>query len=104
MRSDIEKKFAVLSFQYFNNEKFEADRYDVSLAKYEQASLKTTTSLAMLNWGQNAIFSAGLTAIMYLACQGITAGWCSYFLRLGSSVVGHLSLFKVFTCVHFFEF
>ena len=61
-------------FQYFNNEQYEADKYDKVLAQYEKASLKTTTSLAFLNWGQSAIFSCGLTAIMYLACQGIAAG------------------------------
>ncbi|ELU13186.1 hypothetical protein CAPTEDRAFT_149358 [Capitella teleta] len=60
--------------KYFNNENYEAEKYDKYLALYEKASLKTTTSLAMLNWGQNVIFSAGLTAIMYLACQGIAAG------------------------------
>ena len=62
------------SLQYFNNEQYEADRYDKALKKYETASLKTTTSLALLNWGQGAIFSAGLTAMMYLASQGIMAG------------------------------
>jgi len=60
--------------QYFTNEKYEAERYDKVQAKYEEASLKTTTSLALLNWGQNAIFSAGLTAFMYLASQGVSAG------------------------------
>ncbi|KAI0228943.1 ATP-binding cassette sub-family B member 7, mitochondrial [Lamellibrachia satsuma] len=60
--------------KYFNNEVFEADRYDKHLARFEEASLKTTTSLALLNWGQAAIFSVGLTSIMYLASNGIVAG------------------------------
>lgn len=60
--------------KYFNNELYEADRYDKYLARYEKASMKTASSLALLNWGQNAIFSAGLTAIMYLASQGIVSG------------------------------
>lgn len=60
--------------QYFNNEKYEAERYDGFLKIYESASLKTTTTLAMLNFGQSAIFSVGLTGIMLLASQGITAG------------------------------
>lgn len=60
--------------QYFNNELYEADRYDKYLARYEKASMKTASSLALLNWGQNAIFSAGLTAMMYLASQGIVSG------------------------------
>ena len=62
--------------QYFTNEKYEAECYDKLLSKYEEAALKTTTSLAFLNWGQNAIFSAGLTVFMYLATQSILEGQC----------------------------
>ncbi|XP_030620739.1 iron-sulfur clusters transporter ABCB7, mitochondrial isoform X2 [Chanos chanos] len=60
--------------KYFNNEKYEADRYDGFLKVYESSSLKTTSTLAMLNFGQSAIFSVGLTAIMVLASKGIMAG------------------------------
>uniref|UniRef100_A0A1A8CAC3 Iron-sulfur clusters transporter ABCB7, mitochondrial n=1 Tax=Nothobranchius kadleci TaxID=1051664 RepID=A0A1A8CAC3_NOTKA len=60
--------------KYFNNEKYEAERYDEFLKIYESSSLKTTSTLAMLNFGQNAIFSVGLTAIMLLASKSITAG------------------------------
>lgn len=60
--------------KYFNNEEHEANRYDASLEGYQQAALKTQTSLSLLNAGQNAIFSVGLTAIMYMASQGIAAG------------------------------
>ncbi|XP_034037174.1 ATP-binding cassette sub-family B member 7, mitochondrial [Thalassophryne amazonica] len=60
--------------KYFNNEKYEADRYDGFLKIYESSSLKTTSTLAMLNFGQSAIFSVGLTAIMLLASKGVAAG------------------------------
>uniref|UniRef100_A0A671WMC9 Iron-sulfur clusters transporter ABCB7, mitochondrial n=1 Tax=Sparus aurata TaxID=8175 RepID=A0A671WMC9_SPAAU len=60
--------------KYFNNEKYEAEKYDGYLKIYESASLKTTSTLAMLNFGQSAIFSAGLTGIMLLASKGIAAG------------------------------
>eukprot|EP00066_Takifugu_rubripes_P006008 XP_003970491.2 PREDICTED: ATP-binding cassette sub-family B member 7, mitochondrial [Takifugu rubripes] len=60
--------------KYFNNEKYEAERYDGFLKTYESASLKTTSTLAMLNFGQSAIFSVGLTGIMLLASKGIAAG------------------------------
>ncbi|XP_017876686.1 ATP-binding cassette sub-family B member 7, mitochondrial isoform X1 [Ceratina calcarata] len=60
--------------KYFNNERFEIQRYDESLKKYEAASLKTSTSLAMLNFGQNAIFSAALSLIMVLASNNIVEG------------------------------
>ncbi|XP_075960053.1 iron-sulfur clusters transporter ABCB7, mitochondrial [Anarhichas minor] len=60
--------------KYFNNEKYEADKYDGYLKVYESSSLKTTTTLAMLNFGQSVIFSVGLTGIMVLASKGIAAG------------------------------
>lgn len=66
--------FPFVSFQYFNNENYEAKRYDELLADYEKASLKTTTSLALLSWGQNFIFSASLSAIMILASRQIMQG------------------------------
>ncbi|KAM8848175.1 iron-sulfur clusters transporter ABCB7, mitochondrial isoform 1-T1 [Synchiropus picturatus] len=60
--------------KYFNNEKYESERYDSFLKIYESSSLKTTSTLAMLNFGQSAIFSVGLTGIMLLASKGIAAG------------------------------
>ncbi|CAH3017583.1 unnamed protein product [Porites evermanni] len=60
--------------KYFNNEEYEASRYDKLLSDYEKASLKTTTSLALLSWGQNFIFSASLSAIMILAGRQILQG------------------------------
>lgn len=57
--------------KYFNNEDHEASRYDDSLRGFQEASLKTQTSLSMLNAGQNAIFSVGLTGIMALAAADI---------------------------------
>ncbi|CAF0764189.1 unnamed protein product [Didymodactylos carnosus] len=60
--------------KYFNNEEHEIERYGKVLSQYEIASIKTQTSLAMLNFGQNAIFSLGLTGIMLLAASGITDG------------------------------
>ena len=60
--------------KYFNNEDHESQRYAESLGGYQKAALQAQTSLSLLNFGQNAIFSAGLTAIMYLTCQDIMAG------------------------------
>ena len=60
--------------KYFNNEKFEVARYDKSLLDYERSSIKVQTSLAFLNSGQNIIFSSALTAMMYLAANGVAAG------------------------------
>jgi ATP-binding cassette subfamily B (MDR/TAP) protein 7 len=64
----------MLGLQYFNNEKYEAREYDKLLAKYETASLKTATSLAALNFGQNAIMSASLAGLMLMCAQNIQNG------------------------------
>jgi ATP-binding cassette subfamily B (MDR/TAP) protein 7 len=60
--------------KYFDNDEYEIKRYRDSLKKYELGAIKTSTSLAALNFGQNAIFSAGLTAIMVLAGYGVMGG------------------------------
>ncbi|KAJ9664834.1 Iron-sulfur clusters transporter atm1, mitochondrial [Coniosporium apollinis] len=60
--------------QYFNNEKYEVSRYDSALKSYEAASIRVATSLALLNSGQNLIFSSALTAMMYLAASGVASG------------------------------
>ncbi|KAL6704138.1 Iron-sulfur clusters transporter atm1, mitochondrial [Coniothyrium glycines] len=60
--------------KYFNNEKYEVGRYDKALQDYEKASIKVATSLAYLNSGQNIIFSSALTAMMYLAANGVATG------------------------------
>ncbi|KAF4631201.1 hypothetical protein G7Y89_g6941 [Cudoniella acicularis] len=60
--------------KYFNNEKYEVGRYDQALKEYEKSSIKVATSLAFLNTGQNLIFSSALTAMMYLAADGVASG------------------------------
>src|SRR5271167_1245311 len=60
--------------KYFSAEEREATRYDRSMARYEQASVKTYTSLAVLNTGQAIIFTAGLTATMLMCAIGVRSG------------------------------
>jgi ATP-binding cassette subfamily B protein len=60
--------------KYFSAEEREAQRYDRSMARYEDASVKAYTSLAVLNAGQAIIFTAGLAATMVLCASGIAAG------------------------------
>jgi ABC-type transport system involved in Fe-S cluster assembly fused permease/ATPase subunit len=60
--------------KYFGAEEREATRYDRSMQRYEQASVKTYTSLALLNTGQAAIFTAGLTATMMMCAFGVRSG------------------------------
>ncbi|HET7491476.1 MAG TPA: ABC transporter ATP-binding protein/permease [Bradyrhizobium sp.] len=60
--------------KYFNAETRESARYDRSMERYEQASVKAYTSLAVLNTGQAIIFTAGLTATMLMCAIGIRSG------------------------------
>jgi ABC-type transport system involved in Fe-S cluster assembly fused permease/ATPase subunit len=60
--------------KYFSAETREAQRYDRSMARYEDASVKAYTSLAVLNAGQAVIFTAGLAATMVLCASGIEHG------------------------------
>jgi ATP-binding cassette subfamily B protein len=60
--------------KYFGAEEREARRYDRSMARYEDASIKTYTSLTWLNAGQALIFTFGLTATMVMCAYGIRSG------------------------------
>jgi ATP-binding cassette, subfamily B, heavy metal transporter len=55
--------------KYFSNERHEAMRYDESLTKYVEASVKSQTSLALLNVGQAAIIAIGVASVMLLAAK-----------------------------------
>jgi ABC-type transport system involved in Fe-S cluster assembly fused permease/ATPase subunit len=63
--------------KYFTNEEHEAQRYDVALARYEKAAVKTVTSLSVLNIGQAFIVGLGVTIIMLLSARDIVAGHMS---------------------------
>src|SRR5215475_13741212 len=60
--------------KYFGAETREASRYDRSMERYEEASVRTYTSLAVLNTGQAVIFSFGLTATMLMCAIGVRSG------------------------------
>ena len=60
--------------KYFNNEEHEASRYDETLIKQEDANVKSLKTLAVLNVGQVAIISLGVTAMMWRAADGVVSG------------------------------
>ncbi|MBG0802358.1 ABC transporter ATP-binding protein/permease [Methylocystis sp. H4A] len=60
--------------KYFGAERREAERYDKSMIRYEQASTQSYVSLAVLNAGQTVIFIIGLTTMMVMCVYGIEAG------------------------------
>jgi len=77
--------------KYFNNEKVEVERYHKYLKEYDQASLKTTSSLSLLNFGQSFIFSLAMTAIMIMTAQGIVNGT----MTVGDLVLVNGLLFQI---------
>lgn len=83
--------------KYFNNEKYEVARYDQALKKYEDASIKVTTSLALLNSGQNVIFSGALAAMMYMAANGVAEGT----LTVGDLVMVNQLVFQLSVPLNF---
>ncbi|WP_317849300.1 ABCB family ABC transporter ATP-binding protein/permease [Tateyamaria pelophila] len=68
---------SLLNFEtvkYFGAEKREAARYDSAMEGYEAAALKTSYSLAFLNFGQSVIITAGLVGVMVMAAIGVQNG------------------------------
>jgi len=57
--------------KYFNNEEFEARRYDESLERLRRAALKSQTTLSVLNTGQQLVIAAALVAMLWRATQGV---------------------------------
>ncbi|MEI6734983.1 MAG: ABC transporter transmembrane domain-containing protein, partial [Comamonadaceae bacterium] len=60
--------------KYFNNEDFEARRYDENLEKYRRAAVKSQSTLSFLNTGQQLIIASGLVAMLWRATQGVVDG------------------------------
>ena len=60
--------------KYFNNEEFEAQRYDENLKRYREAAIKSQRTLSMLNAGQQLIIAFGLVAMLWRATQGVADG------------------------------
>jgi len=60
--------------KYFNNEAFEARRYDDSLEKLRKARIKSQTTLSLLNTGQQLIIATALVAMLWRATTAVAAG------------------------------
>jgi ATP-binding cassette, subfamily B, heavy metal transporter len=60
--------------KYFNNEEFEAKRYDEGLVRYRQAAIKSQTTLSLLNTGQQLIIAIALVTMLWRATQGVVDG------------------------------
>ena len=83
--------------KYFNNEEFEAKRYDESLQKYESADVKNEVSLGALNIGQSLVIAVAVTALMILAAQGVVG----QNLSLGDLVLVNGLLIQLYIPLNF---
>ncbi len=83
--------------KYFNNEKFEINRYDKTLGEWETSAVKSQTSMSMLNFGQGAIIAVGVTFIMLFASMGVADG----SMTLGDLVLVNAMMLQLFIPLSF---
>ncbi len=83
--------------KYFNNEEYEARRYDENLRSYETAAVKSEASLGLLNVGQSFIIAIAVTMLMILAAEGVAAG----ALTLGDLVLINGLLIQLYIPLNF---
>lgn len=83
--------------KYFNNESYEAARYDAQLLKWENAATKSQVTLSFLNIGQQAIIALGVTAMMWRAASGVVDGRMS----LGDLVLVNAFLIQLYMPLSF---
>ncbi|HEX7887881.1 MAG TPA: ABC transporter ATP-binding protein/permease [Ramlibacter sp.] len=83
--------------KYFNNEDFEARRYDQSLERLRRARLKSQTTLSMLNTGQQLIIAIGLVAMLWRATQGVVDGR----MTLGDLVMVNAFMIQLYIPLNF---
>ncbi|HHV49994.1 MAG TPA: ABC transporter ATP-binding protein/permease [Rhodocyclaceae bacterium] len=83
--------------KYFNNEHWEAQRYDAQLVQLEAASVRSQTTLAYLNLGQQGIIALGVTAMMWHAAAGVVDG----SMTIGDLVLVNAFLIQLYIPMNF---
>ncbi|KQP14071.1 ABC transporter ATP-binding protein/permease [Pseudorhodoferax sp. Leaf267] len=83
--------------KYFNNERYEAGRYDESLDRLRRARLKSQTTLSMLNTGQQLIIAVALVAMLWRATQGVVDGR----MTLGDLVMVNAFMIQLYIPLNF---
>ena len=86
--------------KYFGNEDHEARRFDEALQRYERAAVKSQVTLNFLNIGQAAIIACGLTAVMWMAADGVVAGR----MTIGDFVLVNTYLIQLYLPLNFLGF
>jgi len=83
--------------KYFNNEGFEARRYDESLERLRRARLKSQTTLSLLNTGQQLIIALALVVMLWRATQGVVDGR----MTLGDLVMVNAFMIQLYIPLNF---
>jgi len=83
--------------KYFGNEDFEARRYDESLERLRRATLKSQSTLSLLNTGQQAIIAVALVTMLWRATEGVVAGR----LTLGDLVMINAFMIQLYIPLNF---
>jgi len=83
--------------KYFNNEEFEARRYDESLQRWEEAAVRSQTSLSLLNIGQSAIIAVAVTLIMWRATLGVV----EHTMTIGDLVLVNAFMIQLYIPLNF---
>ena len=83
--------------KYFNNEQFEARRYDESLEQLRRAQLKARSTLGLLNSGQQLIIAVGLVAMLWRATEGVAAGR----MTIGDLVMVNAFMIQIYIPLNF---
>ena len=83
--------------KYFGNERFEQSRYDENLQRLEQASIKSQTSLSLLNLGQSLIIAVTVTLLVWRATLGVVEG----SLTLGDLVLVNALMIQLYIPLNF---
>ncbi|WP_420416692.1 ABCB family ABC transporter ATP-binding protein/permease [Pacificispira sp.] len=86
--------------KYFGNERHEAQRYDSALKRYENAAVRSTVSLSVVNVGQGGIIALGLVVLMLMAANGVAAGT----MTLGDFVLVNTYLIQLYLPLNFLGF
>ena len=83
--------------KYFGNEDYEAKRYDQGLQHYENAAVRSQTSLSVLNTGQSLIIATAVTLILWRATEGVIAGT----MTLGDLVLVNSFMIQLYIPLNF---
>ena len=83
--------------KYFGNEDYEAKRYDEGLKSFENAAVRSQTSLSFLNTGQSLIIATAVTLILWRATEGVIAGT----MTLGDLVLVNTFMIQLYIPLNF---